>query len=67
MNSRDDGSRIHTSTHYTSLPPSLPPLQGIIEFIPEFQALMHELNDLMAAGVANNEEVGQEGGRKGGG
>jgi len=40
-------------------------LQGIIEFIPEFQALMHELNDLMAAGVANNEEARREGGRKG--
>lgn len=40
--------------------------EGIIEFIPEFQALMHELNDLMAAGVANNEEVGREGGREDG-
>jgi len=26
---------------------------------------MHELNDLMAAGVANNEEARREGGRKG--
>lgn len=50
-----------------SLPPSLHHLQGIIEFIPEFQALMHELNDLMAAGVANNEEVGLEVGQRGGG
>lgn len=35
--------------------------QGIIEFIPEFQTLMHELNDLMAAGVANTEEVSLDG------
>jgi hypothetical protein len=31
--------------------------EGLIEFIPEFDHLMSELNDLMAAGVPNSEEV----------
>jgi hypothetical protein len=31
--------------------------EGVIEFIPEFERLMKELNELMANGVPNTESV----------